>query len=196
MSLISPATNLNQLKDVDLVIEAVYENIDTKKKIFADLDKILNKDTIMATNTSALDIDDIASSTSSPIRYSLLQCYELLLLLLLLRVIGTHFFSPANIMKLLEVIKGKETSTEVIDSCMNLAKRIGKIPVLAGNCYGFIGNRMLDPYCREAHYCVEEGINNHQYELLYSFLLELYRCNPIANRHSIKEGCRTCYGSI
>ena len=73
LSLISPATNLNQLKDVDLVIEAVYENIDTKKKIFADLDKILNKDTIMATNTSALDIDDIASSTSSPIRYSLLQ---------------------------------------------------------------------------------------------------------------------------
>jgi len=68
LSLISPATNLNQLKDVDLVIEAVYENIDTKKKIFSDLDKILNKDTIMATNTSALDIDDIASSTSSPIR--------------------------------------------------------------------------------------------------------------------------------
>jgi len=66
-------------------------------------------------------------------------------------------------MKLLEVIKGKETSAEVIDSCMNLAKRIGKIPVLAGNCYGFIGNRMLDPYCREAHYCIEEGINSHQY---------------------------------
>jgi 3-hydroxyacyl-CoA dehydrogenase len=61
-------------------------------------------------------------------------------------------------MKLLEVIKGKETSAEVIDSCMDLAKRIGKIPVLAGNCYGFIGNRMLDPYCREAHYCLEEGI--------------------------------------
>lgn len=99
--------------------------------------------------------------------HHLLKGIKFILLLLLhtslislLRVIGTHFFSPANIMKLLEVIKGKETSQEVIDSCMSLGKRIGKIPVLAGNCYGFIGNRMLDPYCREAHYLLEEGNNN------------------------------------
>lgn len=140
ISRISPTYDIKNMKDVDLVIEAVYENMNTKKSIFSELDKIVKKNTILATNTSALDIDEIASSTSSPSR-----------------VIGTHFFSPANIMKLLEIIKGKETSSNVIEASILFAKRMNKIPVLVGNCCGFIGNRMLDPYCREAHYLVEDG---------------------------------------
>ena len=105
-----------------------------KKEMFARIDKIAKENCILATNTSTLDIDQIAESTTRP-EY----------------VIGTHFFSPANVMKLLEIVRGKHTSKEVIASTMKLAKTIKKVPVLAGNCDGFIGNRMFHEYVRQAH---------------------------------------------
>ena len=111
-----------------------------KKEIFAIIDKVAKPGSILESNTSTLDIDEIANSTSRPND-----------------VIGTHFFSPANVMKLLEVVRGKNTSKQVIASTMKLAKSIKKIPVLAGNCDGFIGNRMFHEYVRQAHALAEEG---------------------------------------
>jgi len=111
-----------------------------KKQIFGELDKIMKPGAILASNTSTLNIDEIASATSRP---------EM--------VIGTHFFSPANVMRLLELVRGKATSNEVIATCMALPKKLGKIGVLVGNCRGFVGNRMFHPYRREAQFLVEEG---------------------------------------
>jgi 3-hydroxyacyl-CoA dehydrogenase len=111
-----------------------------KKQVFAELDRICKPGAILASNTSTLDIDEIASATSRP---------EF--------VIGTHFFSPANIMRLLEIVRGKKTSKPVIATCMQLSKKIGKIGVLVGNCRGFVGNRMFGPYVRESVFLVEEG---------------------------------------
>ena len=145
LALIQGSTEFVDLKDVDMAIEAVFENLELKKEIFSKLDKVCKPGAILATNTSYQDIDVIASATSRP-----------------QDVIGTHFFSPANIMKLLEVVRGKNTSDDVIASTMALAKTIKKIPVLAGNCYGFIGNRMLKHYFREAHLCLIEGATPQQ----------------------------------
>src|SRR5207244_2405727 len=111
-----------------------------KKEIFGYLDKIAKPGAILASNTSTLNIDEIASATSRP-----------------QSVIGTHFFSPANVMRLLEIVRGKETSKEVIATSMSLAKELGKLGVLVGNCRGFVGNRMFHPYRREAQFLVEEG---------------------------------------
>jgi 3-hydroxyacyl-CoA dehydrogenase len=111
-----------------------------KKQIFAELDKIAKPGAILATNTSTLDIDEIAAVTNRPSM-----------------VVGTHFFSPANVMRLLEVVRGKASSPEVLTTAMGLGKKLGKVAVLAGNCHGFIGNRMLEPYFREAQFLVEEG---------------------------------------
>ena len=130
----------NDLNDMDLVVEAVYENMDLKKKIFADLDKAVKQDAILATNTSYLDIDEIASATQRPSQ-----------------VLGLHFFSPAHIMKLLEVVRGKATAQDVMDTCLAVGKKIGKEAVLAGNCHGFIGNRMLEKYSRQARLVMLEG---------------------------------------
>src|SRR5208282_1798396 len=111
-----------------------------KKEIFVELDRVCKPGAILASNTSTLNIDEIASVTSrSPF------------------VIGTHFFSPANVMRLLEIVRGKATSKEVIATCMQLSKAVGKIGVLVGNCRGFVGNRMFGPYRREAQFLVEEG---------------------------------------
>ena len=140
MSLIKGVTSLENIADVDIVIEAVFEEMDLKKDMFARIDKIAKKDCILATNTSTLDIDEIANATSRPNN-----------------VIGTHFFSPANVMKLLEVVRGTNTNKEVIATTMKLAKFIKKVPVLAGNCDGFIGNRMFHEYVRQAHALAEEG---------------------------------------
>jgi 3-hydroxyacyl-CoA dehydrogenase len=114
--------------------------MDLKKQIFGDLDKICKKEAILASNTSTLNIDEIASSTSRPHM-----------------VIGTHFFSPANVMRLLEIVRGRASSNEVIATCMLLSKKLGKVGVLVGNCRGFVGNRMFGPYRREAQFLVEEG---------------------------------------
>jgi 3-hydroxyacyl-CoA dehydrogenase len=140
MSLIKGSLNMEDFKDVDLVIEAVFERMDVKKDIFAKLDAICKPGAILATNTSGLNIDEIASVTKRP-EY----------------VIGLHFFSPANVMKLLEIVRADHTSKEVIATCMKLAKTIGKIAVLVGVCPGFVGNRILAQRGREAQKMVLEG---------------------------------------
>lgn len=134
------SSRYEDLRDVDLVIEAAYEDLELKKSIFKILDQVTSKDTILATNTSTLDINEIAACVSQPEQ-----------------VVGLHFFSPANIMKLLEVVRANSTSDTVIATAFSLAKQIGKLPVLSGVCDGFIGNRMLEHYGRMARILVEEG---------------------------------------
>ncbi|WP_444890675.1 3-hydroxyacyl-CoA dehydrogenase NAD-binding domain-containing protein [Microbulbifer sp. DLAB2-AA] len=145
LSLIQSTTDYSDLVEVDLVIEAVFENVTLKKEIFSKLDQYCKPGTILATNTSYQDIDQIAAATNRPED-----------------VIGLHFFSPANVMKLLEVVRGSKSADDVIATAMRLAKTIKKVPVLAGNCYGFIGNRMLRPYAREAQLCLIEGATPEQ----------------------------------
>jgi 3-hydroxyacyl-CoA dehydrogenase len=137
---IQPMLSFDGFSNVDLVIEAVFEGMALKKEVFKELARICKPGAILASNTSTLSIDEIASSTARP-DY----------------VIGTHFFSPANVMRLLEVVRGKATSKEVIATCMQLSKKLGKVAVLVGNCMGFVGNRMFGPYRREAQFLVEEG---------------------------------------
>jgi 3-hydroxyacyl-CoA dehydrogenase len=140
MKLIKPTLAWDDFSNADLVIEAVFEGMALKKEVFAQIDRVCKRGAILASNTSTLDIDEIAASTSRPEA-----------------VIGTHFFSPANVMRLLELVRGKKSSKEVIATCMQLAKKIGKVAVLVGNCRGFVGNRMFLPYIREAQFLVEEG---------------------------------------
>jgi 3-hydroxyacyl-CoA dehydrogenase len=137
---LSPSLSLDVLKDKDLVIEAVFENMKIKKEVFGKLDTLVKEGGILASNTSTLDIDEIARSTSRPGD-----------------VIGMHFFSPANIMRLLEVVRGEKSGKDAITTAMGLAKRIGKVAVLAGVCDGFIGNRMLASYGAEAQALALEG---------------------------------------
>jgi 3-hydroxyacyl-CoA dehydrogenase len=137
---ITTTLSYDDFAKVDLVIEAVFEGMALKKEVFQELDRVCKPGTILASNTSTLNIDEIASATArAPY------------------VIGTHFFSPANVMRLLEIVRGKATSKEVIATCMQLSKSLGKIGVLVGNCRGFVGNRMFGPYRREAQFLVEEG---------------------------------------
>lgn len=138
--LILGSTDYADLGDVDLVIEAVFESMDVKKQVFAELDEHCKPGAILATNTSYLDINEIAASVSRPAD-----------------VVGLHFFSPANVMRLLEVVRTDQVADDVLATAMALGKRIGKVPVLAGVCFGFIGNRMLRQYAREAQLCLIEG---------------------------------------
>ena len=140
LKLIQPTLSYDGFSAVDMVIEAVFEGMALKKGVFAELDRVCKPGTILASNTSTLNVDEIASATSRP---------EF--------VIGTHFFSPANVMRLLEIVRGKKTSKEVIATCMQLSKKLEKVGVLVGNCRGFAGNRMFHPYIREATFLVEEG---------------------------------------
>lgn len=140
MGLLTPTLDYADLADCDLVIEAVFENMDVKKEVFAKLDSVVKQGAIMASNTSYLNVDEIATATRRP-GY----------------VLGLHFFSPANVMKLLEVVRGDKTSDQVLATCMNLSKKIGKIAVVAGVCDGFIGNRMLSPRQRQANALIMEG---------------------------------------
>jgi 3-hydroxyacyl-CoA dehydrogenase len=142
---ISGTTDYASLADADLVVEAVFENLDLKKEIFATLDGVCKEGAILATNTSYQDVDRIAAATGRPED-----------------VIGLHFFSPAHIMKLLEVVRADKTADDVLATCLALAKRIRKTPVVSGVCYGFIGNRMLGHYAREAQLCVIEGATPEQ----------------------------------
>jgi 3-hydroxyacyl-CoA dehydrogenase len=137
---ITPTLSYDGFSNVDLVIEAVFEGMALKKEVFKELERVCKPGAILASNTSTLGIDEIAASTSRPGF-----------------VIGTHFFSPANVMRLLEIVRGKATSKEVIATCMQLSKTLGKVGVLVGNCRGFVGNRMFGPYRREAQFLVEEG---------------------------------------
>jgi 3-hydroxyacyl-CoA dehydrogenase len=140
MGLLSSGLNLDSLSDCDLIIEAVFENMEIKKEVFGKLDKIAKKGAILASNTSYLNIDEIASATTRPDH-----------------VLGMHFFSPANVMRLLEVVRGAKTAKPVIATVMQLARKIGKIGVLVGVCHGFVGNRMLAQRQREAQKLILEG---------------------------------------
>jgi 3-hydroxyacyl-CoA dehydrogenase len=140
LALIQPTLTYDGFKDADIVVEAVFEGMALKKQVFADLDRVTRFDAILASNTSTLDVDAIASATSRP-----------------RQVIGHHFFSPANVMRLLEIVRGKESSPAVIATSMGLAKTLGKVGVLVGNCRGFVGNRMFHCYQREAQFLLEEG---------------------------------------
>ncbi|MFY0729513.1 3-hydroxyacyl-CoA dehydrogenase NAD-binding domain-containing protein [Pseudomonas sp. NFX15] len=137
---ITAADGYVAIRDVDLVIEAVYENLELKQQIFRELDGLLKPEAILASNTSALDIDAIAAVTRRP-----------------QQVLGLHFFSPAHIMKLLEVVRGAQTAPAVLEAALALGQRMGKVSVVAGNCDGFIGNRMLNTYVHEARKMLLEG---------------------------------------
>jgi len=140
MALLKPTLSYDDFKDCDLIIEAVFEDMKIKKEIFTKLDSVCKQGAILGSNTSGLDIDVIASATKRP-----------------QDVIGVHFFSPANVMKLLENVKGKESSPRTISTAMDFGKRIGKVAILVGNCPGFVGNRMLRPYSSEAEKLALEG---------------------------------------
>ena len=140
LALITPTLSYDGFEEADIVTEAVFEGMELKKQVFGELDKICKPDAVLASNTSTLNIDEIASATSRPEW-----------------VIGHHYFSPANVMRLLEMVRGKATSQEVIATSMALSRRLKKVGVLVGNCRGFVGNRMLAPYGREAQFLVEEG---------------------------------------
>ncbi|MBL8173097.1 MAG: enoyl-CoA hydratase/isomerase family protein, partial [Bryobacterales bacterium] len=140
LALITPQLTWDGFDEADIVVEAVFENMELKKSVFAEIDSIAKPGAILASNTSTLDIDAIAAVTRRPES-----------------VIGHHFFSPANVMRLLEIVRGKATSATVIATSMDIAKKLRKVGVLAGNCRGFIGNRMFAPYCRESIFLVEEG---------------------------------------
>ncbi|WP_407569148.1 3-hydroxyacyl-CoA dehydrogenase NAD-binding domain-containing protein [Deinococcus altitudinis] len=140
MALLTPTLNMEDLKDADIIIEAVFENMDVKKDIFGKLDKIAKPGAILASNTSTLDMNEIAAATTRPES-----------------VIGLHFFSPANVMRLLEIVRADKTSDSVLATGMALAKRIKKVGVVVGVCDGFVGNRMVHRYGDEARKMVEEG---------------------------------------
>jgi 3-hydroxyacyl-CoA dehydrogenase len=150
MAALTPTLDFNALADCDLIIEAIYENMDVKKETFAKLDAIAKPGAILASNTSYLNIDEIAASTKRP-----------------QDVLGMHFFSPANVMKLLEVVRGKETAPDVLATVMALSKKIGKVAVVSGVCFGFIGNRMLQPRQVEATKLLMEGATPEQIDKVH-----------------------------
>src|SRR5262249_50633725 len=137
---IQPTPTYDAFDQADIVVEAVFEGMELKKQVFAELDRVTRPDAILASNTSTLDIDAIASVTSRP-----------------RQVIGHHFFSPANVMRLLEIVRGRPADPVVIATSMALARKLDKVGVLVGNCRGFVGNRMFGPYQREAQFLLEEG---------------------------------------
>ncbi len=153
LSLITPQLTYDGFEQADIIAEAVFEGMALKKRVFAEIDRIAKPGCILASNTSYLDIDEIASVTRRPGL-----------------VVGHHYFSPANVMRLLEIVRGKATGKEVLATSMVLSKGMNKVGVLAGNARGFIGNRMLTPYLREAQFLVEEGASVEEVnEALYDF---------------------------
>ncbi|MFP5330000.1 MAG: 3-hydroxyacyl-CoA dehydrogenase NAD-binding domain-containing protein [Alphaproteobacteria bacterium] len=150
IGLLNPTLDFEALADCDLIIEAVYENMGVKKEVFGKLDRIAKPGAILASNTSYLNIDEIAASTSRPGD-----------------VVGMHFFSPANVMKLLEVVRGAKTAPDVLLTAMQVGKKIKKVPVVAGVCHGFIGNRMLMPRQVEATKLLLEGATPEQVDRMH-----------------------------
>ena len=145
MALITPALSIEAGKDADIIIEAVFERMDVKQEIFRKLDAVMKPGAILASNTSTLDVDAIAAVTKRP-----------------QDVIGTHFFSPANVMRLLEVVRGKATGKDVLATTMALGKKIKKVPVVSGVCDGFIGNRMIEKYGQQSLFLLDEGCSPQQ----------------------------------
>ncbi len=153
MALIEPTTSYDKFKEADIVVEAVFEEMALKKKVFAELEKVTRPDAILASNTSTLNVDEIASATSRPAN-----------------VIGHHYFSPANVMRVIEVVRGKQSSDAVIATSMALSKKLNKVGILVGNCRGFVGNRMFHHYQREAQFLLEEGAKVEQVDaVLYDY---------------------------
>jgi 3-hydroxyacyl-CoA dehydrogenase len=145
MALVRATTTLEDAKDADIVIEAVFERMDVKQDMFRKLDAVMKPGAILATNTSTLDVNAIAAVTRRP-----------------QDVIGTHFFSPANVMRLLEVVRGAQTASDVLATTMKLGKKIGKVPVVSGVCDGFIGNRMIEKYGQQSLFLLDEGCSPQQ----------------------------------
>jgi 3-hydroxyacyl-CoA dehydrogenase len=145
MALITPTTSYDGFDQVDIVTEAVFEHMDLKKATFTDLGRVTRPDCILASNSSTLDIDQFAAASGRP-----------------QQVLGHHYFSPANVMKLLEIVRGRETGKEVIATSLKLAKKLAKVGVVVGNCFGFVANRMLAYYMREAYLLLEEGASVEQ----------------------------------
>ena len=166
MAMLSTTLSYDDLKDADMVIEAVFEEMGVKEKVFKELDRVMKKGAILASNTSTLDMDKIASFTKRP-----------------QDVIGTHFFSPANVMKLLEVVRGKKTSKDVLATVMALGKKIKKTSVVSGVCDGFIGNRMIEQYSRQAGFLLEEGASVQQIDKAvekFGFAMGPFRMGDLA----------------
>lgn len=170
---IAPTVALADVASCDLVIEAVFEDMDIKRDVIARLDALLAPDAIIATNTSTLDIDRLASASSHPDR-----------------VVGMHFFSPAHVMKLLEVVRGRASSPDVVRTVVAIGKKLGKIPVIAGNGEGFIGNFILDAYGRELDYLIEEGASPWQVDAVmrdFGFAMGLYEMRDMAGLDVIRR---------
>jgi len=166
MSLLSTTLNYDDLKDADLVIEAVFEEMGVKQKVFEALDKVMKPGAILASNTSTLDVNKIASFTRRP-----------------QDVVGLHFFSPANVMKLLEVVRGEKTAKDVLATVMALAKKIKKTAVVSGVCDGFIGNRMIEQYSRQAGFLLDEGATPQQVDRAiekFGFAMGPFRMGDLA----------------
>ncbi|WP_317931091.1 3-hydroxyacyl-CoA dehydrogenase NAD-binding domain-containing protein [Halioxenophilus sp. WMMB6] len=163
MGLLGSTTNYADIADADMVIEAVFERMDIKKSVFQTLDEVCKPGAILATNTSTLDVNQIASVTKRPED-----------------VIGLHFFSPANVMRLLEIVRAEKTADDVIITALKVAQKIRKVPVVVGVCFGFVGNRMLEPYGREASRLVLEGASPEQIDrVLYDYGLAMGFCSMI-----------------
>jgi len=145
LALITPTLAYDVIGSADIVIEAVFESMEVKQKVFTTLDRVMKQGAILATNTSTLDVNQIAAFTKRP-----------------QDVVGTHFFSPANVMRLLEIVRGKATAPDVLATVLKLGKTLRKVAVVSGVCDGFIGNRMLEPYTKQAAYLLEEGATPEQ----------------------------------
>jgi 3-hydroxyacyl-CoA dehydrogenase len=153
IAMIHPQTGYDGFDAADLILEAVFENMALKQQIFADIDRVAGPNAVLASNTSTLDIDRIAGATRRPER-----------------VVGLHFFSPAHIMRLVEIVRGPRTSPEITATALSVAKSLRKVGVVVGNCFGFVGNRMMFPYIREAQFLVEEGATPSQVDkVLFDF---------------------------
>ena len=166
IALITPSLDYGTAAKADLVLEAVFEDLEVKKSVFREIDKVAKKGAILATNTSTLDVDEIAAYTKRPGD-----------------VLGLHFFSPANIMRLLEVVRAKKTRPDVLATAMSLAKRIGKTAVVSGVCDGFIGNRMIDAYSQQALLMLEEGASPQQVDRAiesFGFAMGPFRMSDLA----------------
>ncbi len=166
VGLITGTTSYDDLKDADIVVEAVFEDMGVKQQVFEQLDAVMKPGAILASNTSTLDVDRIADFTKRP-----------------QDVIGTHFFSPANVMKLLEVVRGKKTSKDVLATTMALSKKLKKTGVVSGVCDGFIGNRMIEQYSRQAGFLLEEGATPEQVDRAiekFGFAMGPFRMGDLA----------------
>jgi 3-hydroxyacyl-CoA dehydrogenase len=166
MALLSTTLSYDDLKDCDLIIEAVFEELGVKETVFKKLDEVAKPGAILASNTSTLDVDKIAAFTKRP-----------------QDVIGTHFFSPANVMKLLEVVRGKETAKDVLATVMAIGKKIKKTSVVSGVCDGFIGNRMIEQYSRQAGFLLDEGATPQQVDKAiekFGFAMGPFRMGDLA----------------